>query len=166
MVNVTQNQCFNMINRIKGIQGESPQKEKRSFKKEEWILQCACHGWFNMQYPKYRDYFMASVGGGSRGGKKVVTNKKTGVSKEICMEGANLQKSGYKAGTPDIRIAVVNDFYAGLEIEMKVKGGTIQPSQKRYNELLNKMGYKAVICWSSTEFEQIVNEYMKTARKI
>lgn len=63
------------------------------------------------------------------------------------IEAANLKRQGVKAGVPDVFLPVPRGGYHGLFIEMKrKKGGRLSPEQRVWLDLLNRLGYRAVVC--------------------
>ena len=74
----------------------------------------------------------------------------------------NLKAEGLKIGVPDLFVPVVNKEFAGLFIEMKrIKNSKVSKEQLEWIDLLNKQGYKAVICNGSSEAIKTIEEYMK-----
>lgn len=72
------------------------------------------------------------------------------------------KKEGLKAGIPDLMIPVANRNHHGLFIEMKrVKSSKVSVHQEQWIELLNKQGYKAVICYGNNEAIKEIEEYIK-----
>ena len=52
-------------------------------------------------------------------------------------------------------------LYAGLYIEMKIKGGTVDPDQKEWIEYLKSVGYRAEVAWSADEAIDIIKDYLE-----
>ena len=73
-----------------------------------------------------------------------------------------LKQMGMSAGFPDLTIPVPNSQYHGLFIELK-KDRTSKPSkeQKRWINLLNENGYRAVITYGLDETIEEINQYFK-----
>jgi hypothetical protein len=107
-------------------------------------IQEACYLWFSYQYPKLRKLLIAVPNGGKRFGK----------------EGARLTKAGVTAGVADLILFVPNNQYPALCIEMKSKDGKQRPSQKEWQELVEKQGYRYVICRSLDDFMKEINIYL------
>lgn len=110
----------------------------------EFQHQCALVKWFTNCYPKISDLLISQPNGGSR-------HK---------LEAVNLKRSGAKAGIPDLFLAIPKNGFAGLWIELKspIDSKTkpkVSENQKKYIQLLNNVGYKAVVCygWESARIE-------------
>lgn len=72
---------------------------------------------------------------------------------------AKLKAEGVVAGVPDLFIPEPSGQYHGLFVEMKVKGGRLQQTQKNMIGKLKERGYKCDVCWSLDDFMKVVNEY-------
>ena len=119
-------------------------KSRRHPKDEEHRLQVACVRWFRMQYPHLREMLFAVPNGGRR-------DEKTG---------ARLKEEGVIAGVSDLILLQRNDNYGALLIEMKTKTGRQSESQKRWQQVAEKQGYRYVVCRSLEEFMREVNDYI------
>lgn len=113
--------------------------------KSEHHTQVACVNWFSMQYPKYKDLLFAIPNGGKRS---------IGVARKMKSEGV-------KKGVPDLFLALPNENYHGLFIEMKSVTGSLSPDQKRYLELLRLKGYRAEVCKCFDDFERVIGSYIE-----
>jgi hypothetical protein len=51
-------------------------------------------------------------------------------------------------------------FFHSLRIEFKTEKGKQQPSQKEWQELVEKYGNKYVICRSFDEFRNTIKQYL------
>lgn len=72
-----------------------------------------------------------------------------------------LTAEGVRRGVPDMCLPVARQGYHGLYIELKRrKGGTVEPEQKEWIELLNAQGYKAEICRGFDEARAVIEEYL------
>lgn len=72
------------------------------------------------------------------------------------------KQEGLVSGIPDLMIPVVNKNHHGLFIEMKrVKNSKVSVHQKQWIELLNKQGYKAIVCYGNNEAIQEIENYIK-----
>ena len=72
------------------------------------------------------------------------------------------QAEGLKAGIPDVSFDYPASGYHGLRIEFKRrKKSKTSDEQKRKIELLNKHGYKAVVCYGCDEAIEVLTEYLK-----
>ena len=77
-------------------------------------------------------------------------------------DGKGKQREGLKKGVPDIFLAMPKIGYYGLFIEMKrLKGSTTSDEQKAYIKLLNRTGYKAVICKGYAKAVEVLRDYLK-----
>lgn len=75
---------------------------------------------------------------------------------------ASLTTEGVKRGIPDVSFDYPSSGYHGLRIEFKRrKGSKTSEEQKRKIDLLNKHGYKAVVCYGCDEAIQVLTEYLK-----
>lgn len=109
---------------------------------EEHRLQCACVRWLRYQHPQVLCF--AIPNGGARS----------------ALTGAMLKAEGVVAGVPDLMVAVPNDGYFGLFIEMKVKPNRPSKEQKKIISRLEDAGYKVAVCYCFEEFEQAVTDYL------
>ena len=72
------------------------------------------------------------------------------------------KQEGLKSGIPDLMIPVANKNYHGLFIEMKrIKNSKVSVHQKQWIELLNKQGYKAIVCYGNNEAIKEIENYIK-----
>lgn len=110
---------------------------------KEHQTQVACVNWFRVQYPG--KLIHAIPNGGAR---NIVT-------------AAKLKAEGVVSGVPDLFIPEPSGQYHGLFVEMKVKGGRLQQTQKDMINKLNERGYKCAVCWSFEDFMKVVNEYFQ-----
>lgn len=113
---------------------------------EEDDLQMQCVTWFRYQYRNYAMLLHHSPNGGRRDAR----------------EGARFKQMGVVAGFPDLILCVARGGYHGLFIEMKSRTGRQEQSQKVMQTLLEKEGYKYVLCRSLLEFMNIINNYMQS----
>lgn len=73
------------------------------------------------------------------------------------------KQEGLKAGVPDLMIPVAKGNYHGLFIEMKrVKKSKVLVQQLKWIELLNKQGYKAIVCYGSNMAIKEIEEYIRS----
>ena len=79
--------------------------------------------------------------------------------------GAMLKEEGAKRGYPDISLDVPSPDgrWAGLRIELKIKGNKPTPEQVEWLERLNRYGYKAVVCYGAQEAIDAILEYLGIA---
>ena len=109
----------------------------------EHQLQVACVKWFRYQYPNV--LIWATPNGGQR--NVIVASK--------------LKAEGALAGVPDLTIALPNQHYHGLYIEMKAGNNKPTPEQKMIMEILISVGYRCEVCNSLAGFMEVVNDYLK-----
>ena len=86
----------------------------------------------------------------------VANERKTSI-----VQGAKLKRKGVLAGVSDCIILEPRGKYHGLIIELKTKGGTISLSQRLFITNANERNYKAVVCWSIDEVEDVLKDYLK-----
>jgi hypothetical protein len=73
---------------------------------------------------------------------------------------ANLKAEGVRRHVPDIFLPVPRAYYHGLFIEMKKKGGHVDPGQADLHKKLIAKGYGAIVCWSFEEAIKIIENYL------
>lgn len=101
--------------------------------------------------PILRDYLFAIPNGGYRNPQ----------------EAASLKRQGVKAGVPDLCLSYPSKSSHGLYIELKrpiVKGENkpaVTIEQRMWVERLNKVGYKAVICYGWEHAWEVLLEYLE-----
>lgn len=69
-------------------------------------------------------------------------------------------QEGVKSGVSDVFTAYPVSPYAGLWIEMKVKGNTLTKEQKKWFELVCARGYRAEIAYSAEEALKLWADYL------
>lgn len=75
---------------------------------------------------------------------------------------ASLKMEGVRPGVPDLLFAYQVLDYAGLFIEMKVKGGRVSPAQKEMMTLLEEEGgYKCVVAYGWEEALYAFKTYLE-----
>lgn len=78
----------------------------------------------------------------------------------------SLLRQGMKPGVPDIFLPIAKGPYHGMFIEMKRRiGGRQTPEQKEWQRALLEEGYCAVVCKGCDEAIEIIDWYMKGAKK-
>lgn len=115
-------------------------------REEEHNIQCACVRWFAYQYNEFRGLLFAVPNGGGRG--KAQAGK--------------LKAEGVVAGVSDLIFLLPRQGYHALCIEMKTeeKSSRQQPTQKTWQEAVEKQGYKYVVCRSFDQFVEIIEGYV------
>ncbi len=101
----------------------------------EHAVQRAFFGWLNMMatldvYPMARLAFAVPNGG-----------------QRNIVVAARLKMEGVKSGVPDIIYPVPRSKYAGLFIEMKIRGGSVSEEQKAWHADLRAQRYAVSVCW-------------------
>lgn len=111
---------------------------------EEHQTQCACIQWFRCQYPHFRHNLFAVPNGGRR---DLVT-------------AARLKAEGVLAGVADLILLKSNSRYGALLIEMKTRKGRQADTQRAWQQLIERDGYKYVVCRSVDDFISEVKGYL------
>jgi len=70
-------------------------------------------------------------------------------------------EAGYTKGFPDIVVYEPRGSFHGMAIEMKRKGGRVQPEQEKVLDMMRQRGYDAVVCYGADEAIEAFDEYMK-----
>lgn len=74
----------------------------------------------------------------------------------------DLQRTGLKAGVPDICLPVARGMRHGLYVEMKrQQHGVVSAHQKIWLEALKKEGYEAVVCFGWEEAKGVIIAYLE-----
>lgn len=114
-------------------------------------LQIACVRWFRYQYRRYARCLHAVPNG----------------LFSTVQAGRIAKMEGMLAGVPDLELMVARGGWHGLMIEMKNgKAGTQSEAQKEQQGLLEREGYRYVICRSFDDFEREITNYMGAADKL
>jgi hypothetical protein len=113
-------------------------------KHEESQIQRNCVTWFRLQYPSIACLLFAVPNGGAR-------NKR---------EAAIMKGEGVTAGVADVILLYPSSGFHSLCIEFKTEKGKQQPSQKKWQELIETYGYKYVICRSFDDFRNTIKQYL------
>jgi hypothetical protein len=126
--------------KLKGIKIRKPSNQ------EEYLNQCAVIEWAKLNiciYPELE--FLAASLNGVRCGIK---------------QARKAIKSGLNSGFPDLQLSCASDFFYGLYIEMKAKGGKQSKEQKKWESFLTKEGYKYVLCYNAKEAIDVLKKYL------
>lgn len=109
-------------------------------------IQEACVSWFDLQFPKLSRLLHHSPNGGKRNAR----------------EGARFKALGTRAGFPDLILLFPAHGYHALLVEMKTKqsGSRQTENQKEYQLLVEKYGYKYIVCRSFVEFQKAIIDYL------
>lgn len=107
-------------------------------------LQKACITWFDYQYPHMRIRLHHSPNGGKRN----------------VIEASKFKAMGVRAGFPDLILLSPNKQYPFMAIELKIKTGKQSELQKEYQNEIEKVGAKYVICRSLEDFMTQITDYL------
>lgn len=115
---------------------------------EESKIQRACVAWFRYQYPNLASLLFAVPNGGARG----------------AVEAAIMKGEGVTPGVADLLFLYPKGEHHGLCIEMKTqsKSSRQSPSQKRWQQEVEKQGYLYKVCRSVDDFIETINNYINT----
>lgn len=119
-------------------------KQRKQPNDEEHRIQSSCVKWYRLQYPQYSHNLFAVPNGGRR--DEVTAGK--------------LKAEGVLSGVADLILLKSNAHYGALLIEMKTHTGHQSENQKEWQKLIERDGYKYVICRSLEDFMSEVNSYL------
>ena len=71
------------------------------------------------------------------------------------------KKSGLKSGVSDLFLALPNERYHGMWIEVKKKGGKLTKNQQEWFNKMYKIDYYTCICYDVDDFIRETDEYLK-----
>ena len=114
------------------LEAARTQKRKRKPRHIEESIQVACVKWFRLQYPNL--VIFAVPNGGSRN----------------LYEAKNMKESGTLAGVADL--VIVGNGGRVLFIEMKAGKNKQEDSQVLFQNKVEKLGHKYIICRSKEQF--------------
>ena len=111
----------------------------------ESAIQRTCVTWFRLQYPSIGRLLFAVPNGGAR-------NR---------TEAAIMKGEGVTAGVSDLILLFPCSGYHGLCIELKTKNRTSKQTetQKEWQGLVEREGYKYIVCRSFDEFQHEIENY-------
>ena len=75
---------------------------------------------------------------------------------------AKLKAEGVKAGVPDIFLPVPRGKAHGLYVELKAKGGSVTPEQRKMLGALEKQGYACVVAYGWEGAWREIEAYMQS----
>lgn len=78
--------------------------------------------------------------------------------------GAKRKRMGVRAGFPDFILLIGNAEHSTLSVELKSAKGRQSAAQKEYEEAVRLAFGKYALVRSRDQFEEVVREYMETAR--
>lgn len=119
--------------------------------RSEHLEQVEVVNYFRAKFPHLKMLIFSVPNGAVMGGKN-----KWGMM-------AKLKKEGWTKGVSDLIIAVPNNEYHGLFIEMKKSNGTIKdlkPEQASFLTEADKNGYRATWCAGAKEAIELIDAYM------
>lgn len=108
-------------------------------------IQIACVNWFNSKLSELSGLLFSVPNGGQR---NAITAKM-------------MKREGVVAGVSDLILFVPSKGYHALCIEMKTDKGKQSDKQKKWQKMVEKQGYKYIICRSVDEFAKEITEYLK-----
>ena len=114
------------------LEAARKQKHKRKPRHIEESIQVACVKWFRLQYPNL--VIFAVPNGGSRN----------------LYEAKNMKESGTLAGVADL--VIVGNGGRVLFVEMKAGKNKQEDSQVLFQNKVEKLGHKYIICRSREQF--------------
>ena len=114
------------------LEAARTQKHKRKPRHIEESIQVACVKWFRLQYPNL--VIFAVPNGGSRN----------------LYEAKNMKESGTLAGVADL--VIVGNGGRVLFVEMKAGKNKQEDSQVLFQNKVEKLGHKYIICRSKEQF--------------
>ena len=119
------------------LEASRVQKRKRKPRHLEESIQVACVKWFRLQYPNL--VIFAVPNGGSRN----------------LYEAKNMKESGTLAGVADL--VIVGNGGRVLFVEMKAGKNKQEDSQVLFQNKVEKLGHKYIICRSREQFMKEVD---------
>lgn len=119
------------------LEASRAQKRKRRPRHIEESIQVACVKWFRLQYPNL--VIFAVPNGGSRN----------------LYEAKNMKESGTLAGVADL--VIVGNGGRVLFVEMKAGKNKQEDSQVLFQNKVEKLGHKYIICRSKEQFMKEVD---------
>lgn len=114
----------------------------KPYKGKEDNLQIALARWLKMTYPNL--LWFHTPNGGSRN----------------AFEAYKFKSMGVLPGVSDIIIFEKKQDYSGLIIELKVKGGRLQQTQRLFLNEAAEKGFKCVVCYSFESTQKEVKNYL------
>ena len=119
------------------LEASRAQKRKRKPRHLEESIQVACVKWFRLQYPNL--VIFAVPNGGSRN----------------LYEAKNMKESGTLAGVADL--VIVGNGGRVLFVEMKAGKNKQEDSQVLFQNKVEKLGHKYIICRSLEQFKKEID---------
>lgn len=75
-----------------------------------------------------------------------------------------LKAEGVRAGVPDYLLPLRRGQHVGLAIELKAKGGRLQPEQRDWLTHLQSQGWVAVTAYGAVEAWEFLRKYVEGAK--
>lgn len=72
-----------------------------------------------------------------------------------------LKAEGVKAGVWDVFLPVARGGYHGLYIEMKYGKNKLTPSQREFQEFIDRQGYAHMVCYNGETAYHLVEKYLE-----
>lgn len=119
------------------LEASRAQKRKRKPRHIEESIQVACVKWFRLQYPNL--VIFAVPNGGSRN----------------LYEAKNMKESGTLAGVADL--VIVGNNGRVLFVEMKAGRNKQEDSQVLFQNKVERLGHKYIICRSLEQFKKEID---------
>ena len=106
--------------------------------------QIAAMDWLREQYPHIAEHTMH------------IGNER----KATFYMGQIMKRMGILKGASDLFMAWPNSGYHGLFIEVKSQKGRLTPHQKEFLKRMQKVGYKAEVCFGANEIINTIENYL------
>lgn len=113
-------------------------------KHRESEIQRFCVKWFRLRYSKLSRLLFAVPNGGARS----------------ATEAKIMKAEGVLAGVSDLLLLYPSCGYHALCIEMKTEKGRQQDTQKLFQQEVEKVGYRYVVCRSFDDFKDAITNYL------
>lgn len=122
---------------------DMPRKKPR--RQDESRLQAECYRWCWNEKPETRRLLFH------------VENERTGSN---VVDGARRRAMGLVAGVSDLILMMPRGRWHGLCIEMKTPDGHQSDEQRTWQALVERQGYRYVVCRSLESFKITVEDYL------
>lgn len=111
----------------------------------ESYIQQECVRWFRLQYREFEKLLFATPNQALRSPRNA----------------SRMKAEGMVAGVADLVLLVSRGGYNALCIEVKTEKGRQSPSQREWQQAVEKHGSKYVIVRSVDQFIELINNYLK-----
>ncbi len=129
---------------------EAPKPSRRNNHPED-DLQIDCVSWFRERYPELAPLLFHPNNEAFFGAGKTMQQR--------ARAGKRAKDMGVMPGVADLVLLYPSSGYHGLMIEMKAKKGRQQEGQKDWQSVVERYGYKYVICKARLDFHKIIEQY-------